>query len=78
MSGLTIVVAAFAAAIVVMSFAFMGGAVIVAIPLAIIAIALAALIDFNRKRKAAESIHSERQDDGVDFTETDRRTLVSV
>jgi hypothetical protein len=77
MSGLTIVVAAFAAAIVAMSFAFMGGAVIVAIPLALVAIALAALIDFNRKKKAAESIHSERQDDDVDFSDRDRRTLVS-
>jgi hypothetical protein len=79
MSGLTIVVAAFAAALVVMSFAFMGGAVVVAIPLAIIAIAIAALIDFNRRKKTAQSIHSEREQhgDGVDFTERDRRTLVS-
>ena len=77
MSGLTIVVAAFAAAIVAMSFAFMGGAVIVAIPLALIAIAIAAYIDFNRRRKTAQSIHTERQSDDVDFTERDRRTLVS-
>ena len=77
MSGLTLVVAAFAAAIVVMSFAFMGGAVIVAIPLAILAIALAALVDLKRRQKTAQSIHSERQDDDVDFSERDRRTLVS-
>jgi hypothetical protein len=77
MSGLTLVVSAFAAAIVVMSLAFMGGAVIVAIPLAIIAIAIAAMVDFNRRRKTAQSIHSERSDDGVEFSESDRRTLVS-
>jgi membrane protein implicated in regulation of membrane protease activity len=77
MSGLTLVVAAFAAALVAMSFAFMGGAVIVAIPLAIVVIALVAVIDFQRRRKAAQSIHSQRADDDVDFTERDRRTLVS-
>ena len=76
MPGLTLVVAAFAAALVAMSFAFMGGAVIVAIPLAIVVIALAAAIDFQRRRKAAESIHSQRPDD-VDFSERDSRTLVS-
>ena len=77
MTGLTAVVAAFALAIVAMSFAFMGGAVVVAIPLAIVAIALAAFIDFKRRKKTAESIHSQRQDDDVDFTDRDRRTLVS-
>ena len=76
MWGLTIVVAAFALALVVMSFTFMGGAVIVAVPLAIIAIGIAALVDFNRRRKTAQSIHTHRHDD-VDFTERDRRTLVS-
>jgi len=79
MWGLTIVVSAFAAALVVMSFAFMGGAVVVAVPLAFIAIAIAAVLDFNRRRKAAQSIHTERGDDDrdVEFTERDRRTLVS-
>jgi hypothetical protein len=78
MWGLTIVVSAFAAAIVAMSLTFMGGAVVVAIPLAIIAIAITALIDFNRQRKTAQSIHSQRsEDERVEFTESDRRTLVS-
>ena len=77
MWGLTIVVAAFALALVVMSFTFMGGAVIVAVPLAIIVIGLAAFMDFNRRRKSAQSIHTHRQDDDVDFTERDRRTLIS-
>ena len=77
MWGLTTVVAAFALALVVMSFAFMGGAVVVAVPLAIVAIAIAAMLDFKRRRTTAQSIHTERQDDDVDFTERDRRTLVS-
>jgi hypothetical protein len=77
MWGYTTVVAAFAAAIVVMSLSFMGGAVVVAIPLAIVAIGIAAFVDFKRRRKTAQSIHTERSDDEVDFTERDRRTLVS-
>ena len=77
MWGLTTVVAAFAVALVVMSFAFMGGAVIVAVPLAIVGIGIAAYLDFTRRRKTAKSLHSERTDDDVDFTERDRRTLVS-
>jgi hypothetical protein len=77
MSGLTIAVAAFAVALVVMSFAFMGGAVIVAVPLAILAVAIAAAVDFNRRRKTAGSIQEHRPDGDVDFTERDQRTLVS-
>jgi len=76
MSGLTIVVAAFAVALVVMSFAFMGGAVIVAVPVAIIAVAVTAFIDLRRKAKSAQSIHS-HQSDEVEFSERDQRTLVS-
>ena len=77
MTGLTIPVAAFAVALVVMAGAFMGGAVIVALPLAVVLIALAAFIDFQRKRKSAESIHSHQRDENVEFSERDERTLVS-
>jgi uncharacterized membrane protein len=77
MPGLTIPVAAFAVALVVMAGAFMGGAVIVAVPLALVLIALAALIDFQRKRRSAQSIHSHQRKDEVDFSERDQRTLVS-
>ena len=77
MTGLTIPVAAFAVALVVMAGAFMGGAVIVALPLAIVLIALAGFIDLQRRRKSAESIHSHQRDEDVDFTERDQRTLVS-
>ena len=77
MWGMTTVVGAFALALVVMSLTFMGGAVVVAVPLAIVAVGIAALLDFNRRRKTAQSIHTQRQDDDVEFTERDRRTLVS-
>jgi hypothetical protein len=77
MWGLTTVVAAFALALVVMSFTFMGGAVIVAVPLALIAIGIAGFVDFKRRRKTAQSIHTHQHDDDVEFTERDRRTLVS-
>jgi hypothetical protein len=79
MWGLTTVVSAFALAIVAMSLGFMGGAVIVAVPLAIIAIAVAGLVDFNRRRKTAKSIHSHRREDDrdIEFTDRDRRTLLS-
>jgi UDP-N-acetylmuramyl pentapeptide phosphotransferase/UDP-N-acetylglucosamine-1-phosphate transferase len=80
MSGFTIAVAAFALALVAMSLAFMGGAVVVALPVAVLAIGIAAFLDFNRRRKQAASIHDHREQartDKVDFTERDRQTLVS-
>jgi uncharacterized membrane protein len=77
MSGLTIAVTAFAVALVVMAGAFMGGAVIVAVPLAIVLIGLAGFIDLQRRRKAAQSIHSHQRRDEVDFSDRDRRTLTS-
>jgi UDP-N-acetylmuramyl pentapeptide phosphotransferase/UDP-N-acetylglucosamine-1-phosphate transferase len=79
MWGLTTIVTAFVVALVVMSFTFMGGAVVVAVPLAILAIAIAAFLDFNRRRKTAQSIHMEREqaEHDVEFSERDRRTLVS-
>ena len=79
MSPLTIILVAFAVALVAMSLTFMGGAVVVALPLAIIAIASAAAMDFNRRRKTAKSIHFERKqaEHDVEFTERDRQTLVS-
>jgi hypothetical protein len=79
MSGLTIAVTAFAVALVVMAGTFMGGAVIVAIPLALVIIGIAAFTDFNRRRKAAQTIHEHRagSERDVDFTERDQRTLVS-
>jgi hypothetical protein len=80
MWGFTTVVGAFALALVAMSFAFAGGAVIVAIPVAILALGIAAMLDFNRRRKQAASIHDHREQartEKVDFTERDKQTLTS-
>jgi acetyl-CoA carboxylase carboxyltransferase component len=79
MWGMTTIVGAFALALVVMSLTFMGGAVIVAVPVAIIAVGIAALVDFNRRRKTAQSIHAHRNEAerDVEFSERDRQTLVS-
>ncbi|MBA3264253.1 MAG: hypothetical protein H0T69_17655 [Thermoleophilaceae bacterium] len=80
MSALTMVVAAFALALVAMSFAFAGGAVIVAVPVAIIAVGIAAMIDFSKRRKQAASLHDQRErarTEKVNFTERDEQTLVS-
>ena len=79
MWGLTTIAAAFALALVVMSLTFMGGAVVVAVPVAILGVGIAALMDFNRRRKTAQSIHAHRgeSEHDVEFSERDRRTLVS-
>ena len=80
MWGFTSVVGAFALALVAMSFAFAGGAVIVAIPVALLAVGIAAFVDFNRRRHQAASLHEHREraeSDKVDFTERDQQTLIS-
>jgi hypothetical protein len=80
MSGFTIVVTAFAVALVVMSLTFMGGAVVVALPVAIVAVGIAAFVDLNRRRKQATSIHEHREQartDKIEFTDRDKQTLVS-
>ena len=67
-------------AVVAMSLAFSGGAVIVAVPLAIVIIAGYAAFDFNRRRKQAKSLQGHReqaQTKDVEFTERDKETLVS-
>jgi uncharacterized membrane protein len=78
MTPLTTVVAAFMLALVAMSFAFAGGAVIVAVPVAIIGVGIAAALDFNKRRKQATTIHDQRErarTDKVNFTERDEQTL---
>ena len=78
MWGLTTVVAAAALAIVAMSFAVAGGAVIVAVPRALLAVGLAFVAEVKRKRTQSQLIHRHREDaktDKVDFTARDRQTL---
>ena len=78
MSALTVVVAAFMLALVATSLAF--GVGILAIPVAILGIGIAAAMDFNKRRKQATMIHDQRErarTDKVNFTERDEQTLVS-
>ena len=72
--------AAFLLGLVAMSFAFGGGAVIVAIPLALLVIGAIAAFDFSRRRRQAQQVHDFREDakaQGVEFTDRDKETLVS-
>ena len=80
MSGLTTVVAAFALAFVVISLAWAGPGVVIAVPVAIVAVGAAALVDLTRRRKQAGGLHAERErarTEKVDFTERDEQTLTS-
>jgi len=77
-SPLTLVVAAFLLALPVMAFAFAGGAVVVALPVAVIGIATIGLLDFNRRRKQSQDIgrfRDEAKSQKVDFTDRDQETL---
>jgi hypothetical protein len=54
--------------------------VVVAVPLAIVIVALTGLIDFRRRRTQAKSLHDHREqaeNDKIQFTERDQETLVS-
>jgi hypothetical protein len=78
MWGFTFAAVGFAFALVVMSGAFMGGAVIVAVPLAIGIVALAGFLDLQRRRRQQEGMHRYREQaasEKVDFTARDRQTL---
>jgi choline-glycine betaine transporter len=78
MWGFTVAAVSFALALVVMSGAFMGGAVIVAVPLAIVIVIAAGLLDFKRRRNQGGGMRRFREraeSDKVDFTARDRQTL---
>jgi hypothetical protein len=75
-----LIAAAFLLGLAAMSFAFGGGAVIVAIPLAVLAIGAIAAFDFSRRRQQTKQVHDFREDaksEGVEFTDRDKETLVS-
>jgi Flp pilus assembly protein TadB len=77
-SPVTVIVIAFLVALPVMAGAFAGGAVIVALPVAVVGIATIALLDFNRRRKRARSmgeLRDQAKAQRVDFTDRDRETL---
>ena len=80
MSPATLAIGAFLIGLLAMSFAFGGGAVIVALPLAIIGIAVLGVLDLRRRRnqaKTVEEFRDEAKAEKVDFTERDKETLAS-
>jgi predicted membrane protein len=78
MTGLTVVVVAFILALLVATILF--GVGILAVPIALIAIAVFALMEFSKRRKQSAMLHDQRErarTEKVDFTERDEQTLVS-
>jgi uncharacterized membrane protein len=79
MSGISIVVAAFALALIMVSFA-VGGLQIFLIPIALLAFAAVGLLELRRRRQATRRMQEHRDQaktQGVDFTDRDQQTLVS-
>ena len=77
---MTLIVGAVGGALVAMSFAFAGGAVIVALPVAFVAIAIAGMVDLRRRQNQIGDVRELRDDaktEKVDFTERDKETLIS-
>jgi hypothetical protein len=67
-------------AVVGMGFAFAGGAVIVAIPLAVFVVLCIGLLDVMRRRGQAQKVTEHREEakaDKAEFTERDQQSLVS-
>jgi hypothetical protein len=80
MSPVTLIVAAFLLGLAAMSFAFGGGAVIVALPLALLGLVAFAAFDFSRRRKQTKQVQGFREEaktESVEFSERDKETLVS-
>jgi MprA protease rhombosortase-interaction domain-containing protein len=80
MTPVTLIVAAFLLGLAAMSFAFGGGAVVVALPLALLAIGALAVFDFSRRRRQTKQVQGFREGakaESVEFTERDKETLVS-
>ena len=80
MSGVSLIVVAFLLGLVAMSFAFGGGAVVVALPVAVVGIAAVGFLDFSRRRKQTKQLgvfRDEAKAEQVEFTERDKETLAS-
>ena len=74
------IVIAFMLALVAMSFAFAGGAVIVVLPVAVLVIAGIAAFEMRKHVNQSKSMHNFRENaksSKVDFDERDEQTLVS-
>ena len=80
MSPFTLAVGAFLIGLLAMSFAFGGGAVIVALPVAAVGIVVLGMMDLRRRRKQSKSMQEFRDEakaEDVEFTERDKETLAS-
>jgi hypothetical protein len=80
MSPLSFIVIAFMLALVAMSFAFAGGAVIVALPIAVLVIGAIAGLEFRRRiqqQRTMRDFREQAKTSKVDFDERDRQTLTS-
>jgi hypothetical protein len=80
MSALTTVVGAFVLALVVATLMWGGAGLVIALPVALVVLGVAFALDVNKRRKAAATIHEQRErarTEKVDFTERDQQTLVS-
>ena len=67
-------------ALVAMSFAFAGGAVVVAIPVALLLAGGIVMFDMNRRRKQLKDVQQFREEakaEKVEFTERDKESLAS-
>ena len=73
-------IGAFLLGLLAMSFAFGGGAVIVALPVVVIGIVLVAVADFRRRRKQVDNVRGLRDEakaEKVEFSDRDQETLLS-
>jgi hypothetical protein len=80
MSALTTIVGAAALALVVAALMWGGAGLVIALPLALIALGAAFAMDVKRRRQSAVSMHDHREQartEKVDFTERDKQTLTS-
>jgi hypothetical protein len=78
MWGITLVVAAFVLGLIAFSFAL--GAPILAVPIAIVGVAVIGGVDYRRRRKQVKQMdhfRDEAKAESVEFTRRDRETLVS-
>jgi hypothetical protein len=71
-------IGAFILGLVLMAFVF--GVGILAVPIAILGVALIGFVEWRRRRTQADSIHRHRrqaEEDKIEFTDRDQETLVS-
>jgi len=78
MWGFTIAAAAFMAAFFVIALAWGGAGIVIALPLALVALGAGFLLDLRRRSRVARSAHNiqdRARNNKVEFTERDKQTL---